>query len=76
MDAEHIDVLLANHVDTPNGLLYIAGGGIDMFMFGENSVAPWSVDVGLAISLKVPWLETNMDHNLLVALVDLSLIHI
>ena len=70
MDSSSIDVLLANHVDTPNGLLYIAGGGIDMFMFPENSVGPWAVSVGLAVSIKVPWLEMDMDHELLIALID------
>ena len=70
MDTSNIDVLLANHVEAPNGLLYVSGGGVDMFVFPENSVAPWGINVGLAISVKVPWLETDVDHELLVALID------
>jgi len=65
-------LMVANHVEAINGLLYISGGG---WMHqhrrkvpGEDRFAPSKL--GIAASVLVPWDETNIKHRLEVWVED------
>lgn len=64
-------LILANHVESVNGLLYISGGG---WTNHSRFVAPGSPPpishLGLAIIIAVPWHETNRMHSISVELRD------
>jgi hypothetical protein len=59
-----IDVLiLANHAEAINGLLYISGGGwTDLHRQIRGGIAPTS-HFGIGISVRVPWNQTNQPHR-------------
>jgi len=64
--------ILCNHVETPNGLLYVSGGGIDRVTVPAGAPAPWPINVAIAVQVKVPWDSTNKDHQLIIRLQDID----
>lgn len=61
-------LILANHVEAVNGLLYVSGGGwTDMTVPApaEGQAAP-PVSFGLGFAVLVPWTETNRPHRFIV----------
>ena len=67
-----LSVILCNHVETPNGLLYVSGGGVDRITVPKSAPAPWPINVAIAVQVKVPWDETNKDHVLTIRLQDID----
>lgn len=67
-----LNVLLCNHVETPNGLLYLQGGGIDRVSVPLNVPSPWLINIGLGVSMSVAWDETNVEHTLVIGLKDID----
>jgi hypothetical protein len=67
-----LSATLCNHVETPNGLLYIQGGGIDRVTVPLSVPAPWLINIALAVSISVGWDETNIDHTLAIHLRDID----
>lgn len=59
-----IDVLiLANHAEAINGLLYLSGGGwTDTHRQIRGGIVPTN-HFGIGISVRVPWHETNQPHK-------------
>ncbi|SPM36223.1 hypothetical protein MRAB57_4063 [Mycobacterium rhizamassiliense] len=62
--------LLCNHAEVQNNRLYILGGGIDLTVIPAGHPGPWSVSLSLALSIEVPWIETNEEHAVHIALLD------
>lgn len=59
--------MLANHVEAVNGLLYVSGGGwTDHYRTIPPGAPPPMSRLGIAISVLVPWNETNQPHRLAV----------
>ena len=59
--------MLANHVEAVNGLLYVSGGGwTDHYRTLVPGGPPPMSRLGIAISVLVPWNETNQPHRLAV----------
>ncbi len=67
-----LSAILCNHVETPNGLLFISGGGIDRVTVPAGVSAPWVINIAIAVQVKVPWDMTNRDHVLLIRLQDID----
>jgi len=65
-------VLVANHVEVVNGLLYISGGGwTDHHRRLPSDGAPIPLShLGIGVSVVVPWNETNRTHMLVVRIED------
>lgn len=63
-------LLLANHVEVQNGLLYASGAGwSDIFRPSsgqEGQVPPNHFGIGASIS--IPWEETNQPHRLTISI--------
>jgi hypothetical protein len=61
-------LLLANHVEVQNGLLYVSGGGwANLFRGPLNPDDPPPINhFGIAASLVIPWDETNQRHPLAI----------
>ncbi len=60
-------LILANHVETVNGLLYISGGGwTEHYRRIPKGGQPPVSHFGIGISVLVPWHETNEPHRLVV----------
>lgn len=58
-------LILANHVEAVNGLLYINGGGwTEHFIRDLPNNAPFISNFGIGISVNVPWNETNKLHQI------------
>jgi uncharacterized protein DUF6941 len=65
-------VMLANHVEVVNGMLYVSGGGWTDHrrpILPAGSAPPLS-HLGIAASVLVPWNETNIPHVLTVQIED------
>lgn len=64
-------LILANHVEVVNGLLYVSGGGwtthIRMVQLGST---PPQSQLGIALLAAVPWHQTNQDHQFIIELRD------
>lgn len=61
-------LLLANHAEAQNGLLYISGAGwTELYrgQLGPNEEIPIN-HFGIAASVSVPWEETNRRHRLII----------
>ena len=64
-------LLLANHVEAVNGLLYISGGGwTDLQRRVRPGEPPPVTHFGLGVSVLVPWTETNRPNRLEVQIED------
>jgi len=50
--------------------LYLSGAGIDRYFIPSNIPTPWGVNVGIGLSIEVPWAATNQAHKLEVSLTD------
>lgn len=66
-ETTRIDVLiLANHAEAINGLLYISGGGwTELHRQIHGGRVPPS-HFGIGISVRIPWNETNQPHTFLL----------
>jgi hypothetical protein len=64
-------LILANHAESVNGLLYISGGGWNVHhrIVPPGSTATLS-HLGLALIIAVPWHQTNLTHNLIIEFRD------
>jgi hypothetical protein len=64
IETTQIDVLiLANHAEAINGLLYLSGGGwTDAHRQIRDGIAPTN-HFGIGISVRVPWHATNQPHK-------------
>ncbi len=63
-------LMLANHAEAVNGLLYISGGGwTELYrgQLGPNGEPPIN-HFGIATSVSVPWEETNRRHRLVITI--------
>ncbi|MGH7686574.1 MAG: DUF6941 family protein [Candidatus Dormibacteria bacterium] len=62
-------VILANHIEALNGLLYVSGGG---WTDHYRPMPPGSPDyishLGIGVSAVVPWTDTNVQYQLVVRL--------
>ncbi|HUY61867.1 MAG TPA: hypothetical protein VMW49_08315 [Candidatus Dormibacteraeota bacterium] len=73
LDAPEIETLiLANHVEAVNGLLYISGGGwADHWRpVPPGAAAPAPSHLGIAVSVIVPWNSTNTPHQVQIWIED------
>jgi hypothetical protein len=68
--AEIETLMLANHAEAVNGLLYVSGGGWTDLWLGERpeGQTPPGYHVGVAISVLIGWNETNRRHHLVLRL--------
>lgn len=67
LDTTRIDTLmLANHAEAINGLLYVSGGGWTDHHRRIQGDTPPTSHFGIALSLRVPWHETNQRHIFVV----------
>lgn len=63
-------VMLANHVEAGNGLLYISGGGwTDHHRVVQSGRVPPS-HFGIAVSVCIPWTATNLPHSIEIRIED------
>lgn len=64
LETTHIEALiLANHAEAINGLLYLSGGGwTDVHRQIQGGIKP-SNHFGIGLSIRVPWHETNENHR-------------
>ena len=63
-------VMLANHVEAGNGLLYISGGGwTDHHRVVQSDRVPPS-HFGIAVSVCIPWTATNLPHSIAIRIED------
>jgi len=64
-------LLLANHVEGINGLLFVSGGGwTDFHRPVQPGQAPPPSHFGIGVGVRVPWNETNRVHRLEVYIED------
>ena len=61
-------LLLANHVEVQNGLLYVSGGGwANLFRGPLDPDSPPPINhFGIGTSVLIPWDETNQLHHLVI----------
>jgi hypothetical protein len=53
-------IILANHVEAVNGLLYISGGGwTDHWRTLQPGSPPPSSRLAIGVSIRIPWMATN-----------------
>jgi hypothetical protein len=64
-------LLLANHAEVQNGLLYVSGAGwANLYRGPRNPDDPLLINhFGIGASLLVPWDETNRRHHLIIRVV-------
>jgi len=71
LEAVRIDtLLLANHVEVVNGLLYVSGGGWTEHRRPVTPQGPALSHLGIGVSVLVPWNETNAPHTFTVLIED------
>lgn len=64
-------LLLANHAETVNGLLYLCGAGWTDHHRAVVRGAPSPIShLGIAVSVTVPWMQTNIQHTVTVNVED------
>jgi len=60
-------VIVANHAEAHNGLLYLSGAGWNEAALGFSPEGPsTALHFGIGVSVLVPWTETNRKHHLQV----------
>jgi hypothetical protein len=64
-------LMLANHAESVNGLLYISGGGCNIHrrLVPPGGAATLS-HLGLALIIAVPWHQTNLTQDLIIKFRD------
>lgn len=62
--------LLCNHAEAQNNMLYVAGGGINRHIVPAGRSQPFTVSLGIGIIVEVPWMESDQEHTVDIALVD------
>jgi hypothetical protein len=65
----HVDAILCNHAEAVNNLLYISGGGIGTAHVPPVVKPPYPVSLGIGMTITVPWVQTNQQHTVEIALV-------
>ncbi len=64
-------LILANHVEAINGMLYISGGGwTEHYRQLSPDGSPPRSHLGLGVSAAIPWNETNTSHKISVQIED------
>lgn len=61
-------IILADSAEVVNNKLYLIGGGWDSLTL--NSSLPKLHPCAIAVSFKVPWNETNQQHNIEIVVAD------
>lgn len=62
-------VVIANHAECQNGLLYLAGAGFtELYQPPAPEGQQGAVHLGIGVSMIVPWSETNKELSLEVAI--------
>jgi len=61
-------VILADHAEVVGGKLYLVGGGWDTIALAPGSERDYLLS--LAVSLRVPWNQTNERHDLRIVVED------
>ena len=71
-DQVQIDYLiLANHVEVRDSLLFISGGGwTDLYRVVVDGLPAPSTHIGIGVSIAIPWTETNKEQYLTIQLED------
>lgn len=62
-------IVLCNHAEAVNNLLYVSGGGINLAYAAPGTPPPYGVTVGVGLLVTVPWQQTNQQHKAEVTLV-------
>lgn len=64
-------LIVANHVETVNGLLYVSGGGwnVTKRLVSANGT-PVPNHMGVAVVIAVPWNETNREYAITMDVCD------
>ena len=71
LESVSIDFLLvANHVEVVNGLLYVSGGGWTEHRRPVTPQGPSLSHIGIGVSVLVPWTATNQQHTLTIVIED------
>lgn len=65
-----LDVVLCNHAESVNNLLYVSGGGINVAYAPAGAPPPYGVTVGIGLLVTVPWQQTNQQHKTEVTIVS------
>lgn len=63
-------LLVANHVEVVNGLLYVNGGGWTEHSRVLTPNGPALSHLGIGVSVQVPWTATNQPHTLTLIIED------
>jgi len=64
-------LILANHVEAINGMLYISGGGwTEHYRLIQPDGKPPISHLGVGISIAIPWNETNAPHTVEMTIED------
>lgn len=62
---------LANHAEVQNGLLYLSGAGWDTVTRAyQEGKKPRPQHFSIALSVLVPWMETNQPHHVVIRVED------
>ncbi|MGH7697632.1 MAG: DUF6941 family protein [Candidatus Dormibacteria bacterium] len=74
MDEPRLELLiLANHVEAVNGLLYVSGGGwTDHWRPAAQGGQPVISHLGVGVTVLVPWTASGVLHTLALAIEDAS----
>lgn len=64
-----LDVVLCNHAEAVNNLLYLSGGGINFSYAPPGAPPPYGVTIGIGLLVTVPWQQTNQQHTAELTLV-------
>ncbi len=63
-------LLVANHVEVINGLIYVSGGGWTEHRRPVTPQGPALSHLGIGVSVLVPWTATNQPHTLKIVIED------
>jgi hypothetical protein len=63
-------LLVANHVEVINGLLYVSGGGWTEHRRPLTPQGPALSHLGIGVGVLVPWTATNQPHTLQIVIED------
>ena len=71
LETARIDaLLLANHVEVVNGLLYVSGGGWTEHHRPVTPQGPALSHLGIGVCVLVPWNNTNVPHTITILVED------